>query len=100
MGLDFISRESNTLDMKIVIITLFFLTAIVFERSVRKISDEYERLEALKIELVREKESEERRYVRLERQVMSQSDPNWIELTLIRVLGVVPEGHTKVYFKP
>jgi hypothetical protein len=32
-------------------------------------------------------------------QVQSFSDPAWIELTLIRVLGVIPEGSTKVYYK-
>ena len=31
-------------------------------------------------------------------QVQSFSDPAWIELTLIRVLGVIPEGSTKVYY--
>ncbi len=29
----------------------------------------------------------------------SMHDPAWIELTLIRALGMVPEGYTKVYFK-
>ena len=32
-------------------------------------------------------------------QICSQSDPDWIELTLKRQLGVVPEGQKKVYFK-
>ena len=31
-------------------------------------------------------------------QINSQSDPAWIELTLRKVLGVVPEGQTKVFF--
>ena len=31
-------------------------------------------------------------------QINSQSDYCWIELTLIKVLGLVPEGSTKVYF--
>lgn len=34
----------------------------------------------------------------LHRKVNSQSDPAWIEQTLIKVLGLVPEGQTKVYF--
>ncbi len=29
----------------------------------------------------------------------SQSDPEWVKLTLKRKLGVVPQGQTKVYFK-
>jgi hypothetical protein len=32
------------------------------------------------------------------RQIYSQSDPAWIELTLMKGLGVVPEGQIKVHF--
>lgn len=32
-------------------------------------------------------------------QVHSQNDPAWIEMTLMKELGVVPEGQMKVYFK-
>ena len=35
----------------------------------------------------------------LELQIRSHSDPEWIEMTLMKGLGVVPEGQTKVYFK-
>jgi len=35
----------------------------------------------------------------LKLQINSQSDPAWIELTLIKVLGVVPTGQKKVYFE-
>ena len=31
-------------------------------------------------------------------QINSQSDPAWIEMTLMKGLGVVPEGSQKVYF--
>lgn len=31
--------------------------------------------------------------------IASQSDPSWIELVLLRELGVVPEGFLKVHFK-
>ncbi|MBS0620402.1 MAG: hypothetical protein JSS61_02970 [Verrucomicrobia bacterium] len=31
-------------------------------------------------------------------QIHSQSDPAWIELTLKKGLGVVPEGQSKVFF--
>jgi hypothetical protein len=36
----------------------------------------------------------------LEQQLQSQNDPAWIELTLMKVLGTVPEGQQKVYFRP
>ncbi len=32
-------------------------------------------------------------------QIASQSDPAWIEMVLMRELGVVPEGFLKVHFK-
>ena len=32
-------------------------------------------------------------------QVQSQHDPAWIEMALIKSLGVVPEGQIKVFFK-
>ena len=33
------------------------------------------------------------------RQLHSQSDPEWIELVLMKRLGLVPEGQIKVYFE-
>jgi hypothetical protein len=32
-------------------------------------------------------------------QLASLNDPAWIELTLIRCLGLVPEGYTKIYLE-
>ena len=78
---------------------VFLLTLIIFERGTKSLADEFERLEASKRELAIKSEAALVLKQNLERQVMSQSDPNWIGLTLIRVLGVVPEGQTKVYFK-
>ena len=34
----------------------------------------------------------------LELKIASQNDPAWIEMVLMRDLGVVPEGYLKVYF--
>ncbi|MCH9612878.1 MAG: hypothetical protein S4CHLAM102_13780 [Chlamydiia bacterium] len=31
--------------------------------------------------------------------INSQSDPEWVRMTLMKGLGVVPEGQTKVLFK-
>ncbi|MBM3184227.1 MAG: hypothetical protein FJZ64_02865 [Chlamydiae bacterium] len=39
---------------------------------------------------------QEREY--LELQIASQKDPSWIEMILMRDLGVVPEGWLKVHF--
>lgn len=35
----------------------------------------------------------------LELRIASQNDPAWIEMVLIRDLGVVPEGFIKVHFR-
>lgn len=32
-------------------------------------------------------------------QIKSQNDPAWIEMMLLKGLGMVPEGQVKVYFK-
>lgn len=47
---------------------------------------------------------EEKRLVMVERddlllQIQSQCDPEWVELVLMRRLGLIPEGQTKVYFE-
>ena len=45
----------------------------------------------------------EKQYLLQEREelllnIQSQSDPAWVELTLMKGLGLVPEGKVKVYF--
>ena len=32
-------------------------------------------------------------------QIQSQSDPAWIQMVLMKELGVVPDGQRKVYFQ-
>ncbi len=53
------------------------------------------RLEALEID--KETALEQKR--ELELQMSSQNDPAWIEMTLMKHLGVAPEGKQKVYFE-
>lgn len=48
--------------------------------------------------LLREKELAMRLNEDLSLQINSQSDPEWIQLTLMKGLGLVPEGYLKVYF--
>jgi hypothetical protein len=33
-------------------------------------------------------------------QIQSQNDPKWIELVLMRRLGLTPHGQIKIYFEP
>ncbi|MBT7264898.1 MAG: hypothetical protein HN831_05440 [Waddliaceae bacterium] len=55
-----------------------------------------ERLHSLEITKVEELARQED----LLMQIDSQDDPRWVEFTLMKVLGLVPEDYTKVYFKP
>ncbi len=48
--------------------------------------------------LVQEKELALQQNEDLHLQINSQSDPEWIQLTLMKGLGLVPEGYVKVYF--
>ncbi len=53
---------------------------------------------------VRLEQTETNKHLQLEKRddlhlrIASQSDPAWIEMVLIRDLGVVPEGFLKVHF--
>lgn len=53
-----------------------------------------ERLQDLK----KEKEHASEMQKKLKLQISSQQDPAWIELILMKNLGLVPDGQTKVYF--
>ncbi|MBI3901094.1 MAG: hypothetical protein HY324_02960 [Chlamydiia bacterium] len=52
---------------------------------------------------LQEKEIEKRvaliEHEELQLQIHSQNDPSWIEMLLIRDLGMVPEGWLKVHFR-
>ena len=56
-----------------------------------------ERREAAFAELQFRLSEMEQEYLTL--QIASQSDPAWVELVLLREMGVVPEGFLKVHFK-
>ena len=71
---------------------------IGYERGVKRLSSDFEMLNQRLTEL----ESQKKEALDLQKsyllQINSQHDPAWLELTLMRVLGLVPEGQTKVYF--
>lgn len=80
-------------------VLLFFLgCGILLEKALDvqriefvKLNIKWNQLQAEKERLLMEQEN-------LQAQVNSQSDPIWIELTLMRNLGLVPEGQKKVLF--
>lgn len=56
-------------------------------------------LTAQKNELQNKKINALERHDSLLMQINSQTDPAWIELVLMKKLGLVPEGQTKIFFK-
>lgn len=50
-------------------------------------------------ELQNKKQAAEEQREELLARLNSQNDPAWVEMLLMRKLGVVPEGQVKVYFK-
>lgn len=81
--------------------TILFLLAcyLAYEQGMRTWSKEYSMLKKRYLEV----EEEKLRLLSIQEdlllQINSQSDPAWVELMLIKGLGLVPEGQTKVYFE-
>lgn len=76
---------------------LLLSSAIYFQKSrkrdaaISELSFRMREMEKMKKSLCQEKED-------LQLRLQSQSDPAWIEMILMRDLGVVPEGWIKVRF--
>lgn len=80
-------------------VALFILVCLLaYEHSAENKNRESATLLVQLKELQSEKEKALLLREELQRQINSQSDPAWIELTLMKVLGLVPEGQTKVFF--
>lgn len=80
-------------------VLLFLISCLFFyEYGLRGYQQEYEKLHDHYIALLKEKDHALQRREGLVRQINSQSDPNWVELILMKDLGLVPEGQIKVLF--
>jgi len=91
-GIKRIVSQSFWVIVFISICGLIYFNSIVKKNEILATLDQ--RLKALHDEkalLIEEKED-------LLLQINSQSDPAWIQLTLMKGLGLVPEGQLKVYF--
>lgn len=75
------------------------LVAVVAERSLHSVRLEKSNLKEKLSELERARSLEAETNHALTQQLMSQSDPAWIEMVLIRELGLLPEGQRLVLFK-
>lgn len=75
------------------------LVAVVTERSLHSVRLEKRALKTKLTELERAKDVEQEQQNALALQLKSQSDPAWVEMVLIRELGLLPEGQRLVLFK-
>lgn len=81
-----------------VVLFLSLSFALYYHGMQKKLSDQEELKKRMsEFELQRQDLLQEREDLLL--QINSQSDPAWVQMTLMKGLGVVPEGQVKVYFK-
>ncbi len=78
---------------------IVIISFLLYEQGIHSYKDNHDylnkRLESLRKEEILLKAEQQD----LLDQIRSQSDPKWIEETLKKVLGVVPEGQKKIYFQ-
>lgn len=70
----------------------------IYERGVNLKHRDYTQLQHQLVELQDEYAAQVKIQDDLRLQINSQSDPDWLELVLMRGLGLVPEKQTKVFF--
>lgn len=80
------------------VIIFFLLCYILYEQGLKKHNFEYDKLQKRMHELQTEKETALQLQEDLLLQINSQSDQAWIELTLMKGLGLVPEDQIKILF--
>lgn len=80
---------------------VFFCLGVsfVYSQSMKKKKASLTEYAHLLVELEKTRESLFMDKEQLLLKIASQTDPAWIEMILMRDLGVVPEGYLKVYFK-
>lgn len=72
---------------------------MLYEQGLKKRDREFAKLYSQLQELKTQKKEALSLQENLILQVNSQSDPEWVELILMKGLGVVPEGDIKILFK-
>lgn len=80
-------------------VVLFILTCYMFyEQGLKKRDADFNKLQIQLVNLQQQKKEALSLREDLVLQVNSQSDPAWVELVLMKGLGLKPEGQTKVFF--
>lgn len=80
------------------VIAFILICAIIYEHGLKKRDTLYQQLTEQWLSLQKEKQEALHHQQNLQLQINSQSDLAWVELTLMKGLGLVPEGQQKVYF--
>lgn len=80
-------------------ILVFLFSYFAFDQAMKRKESESQQLQKKLNFLIAEKERAEKEQEMLKLEIANQNDPAWIEMTLMRCLGLVPEGTTKVHFK-
>ena len=75
-----------------VVATLYLQGVHKKERVITRLQGQLECVESQRSEIAKKR-------TRLLHEIAAQSDPEWVEMVLMRKLGVVPEGQAKVCFK-
>jgi hypothetical protein len=95
----FISRVFEKIFLQSWWVILFsILCYMLFEQGMKMRDQEYAKLQMQHIDLERQKKEALALQEKLTLEINSQSDPAWVEWVLIKGLGLVPEGQTKVFF--
>lgn len=71
---------------------------LAYEHGLMKRDRDFDKLHAQYLELQKENKRSLALQEKLLLQVNSQSDVEWVELTLMKGLGLVPDGQTKIVF--
>jgi hypothetical protein len=80
-------------------VVLFILGCyFCYEQGLKKRDQDFAKLHQQHLDLLKEKKIAAIRQEQLALQLSSQNDPEWVELMLMKGLGLVPEGQIKVLF--
>lgn len=82
------------------VILFFLICFFAYDQALLKRNQEESRLRLKLVELKTQKQIALNQQEDLQLQIASQDDLAWIELVLMRRLGLVPEGQRKVLFIP
>lgn len=94
------SFGKRTSFIKGVLFFIFFSVAcLIYLSAMQKKKEKEEELKKHYQQLSLEKEKLLEEQADLQLEMNSKEDPEWIKMTLMKEIGVVPEGQVKVYFK-